>query len=329
MKWLKRGLLGLFLLVVGLAIAGLAYQEIATALDRRAFPPPGQLADIGGRNLHYRCAGEGSPTVILEAGLGGISSDWIWVQEGVAAVTRVCSYDRAGSGWSDRGPSRRDGDAIVADLHALLRAAAIPGPYVLVGHSFGGLYVRTYGLAYPQEVAGMVLVESTHPEQWVRRPEGQEQHDSIARLYGIARLAARLGILRLADFLPRDPALPEREAAAREAMGETSASIDTAADEFNSQDGMRAPLAAPGGPGQLPLAVVTAGERPGETPESVASWGALQDDLATLSSNSSHDVVEDATHMSIVTDHEHSAAVVAAILRIVQALREAPVRLPQ
>src|SRR6185503_7396802 len=122
-------------------------------------PPPGRLVDVGGRKLHVNCAGSGSPTVVLEAGASSFALDWSLVQPEIARTQRVCSYDRAGSGWSDPRPDVETPARIAADLHAALAAAGERPPYVLVGHSAGGLYVRLYQLEHPNEVVGLVLVD--------------------------------------------------------------------------------------------------------------------------------------------------------------------------
>jgi pimeloyl-ACP methyl ester carboxylesterase len=128
------------------------------------------MVDMGGHRLHIDCVGQGSPTVILESGLGNMSADWANVQPEVAKTTRVCTYDRAGTGWSEPGPEPRDPQQIARELHTLLGNARIDGPYVLVGQSFGGLYVRMYAARFPQEVEGMVLVDASHPDMWTRLP---------------------------------------------------------------------------------------------------------------------------------------------------------------
>src|SRR5713226_519244 len=151
-----RVLLVLVILLVLLAAAGLLYQGIASGVDASRYPAPGKLIDVGGYRLHINCTGTGSPTVILDAGLGGTSLDWSKVQPAVAHFTRVCSYDRAGYGWSDTGPGPRTSQQIVKELHLLLMHAQISGPYILVGHSLGGLNMRLYAYRYPGEVAGMV-----------------------------------------------------------------------------------------------------------------------------------------------------------------------------
>jgi len=136
---------------------------IAFAEERSEFPPPGRLIDIGGFRLHLYCTGKGGPAVILEAGAGDFSFDWARVQPEIARFTRVCSYDRAGSAWSEPGPAPRTMHQEVFELHMLLRKAGVRPPYVLVGHSYGGLLVRLYAGLYPREVAGLVLVDSTDP----------------------------------------------------------------------------------------------------------------------------------------------------------------------
>src|SRR5215510_5721332 len=143
--WVKRIFLTLLIIVVGLSILGVVYQNLSTQADEEKYPAPGQLIDIGGYRLHLYCMGEstnGSPTVILEQGLGGTSPAWALIQPEVAKQTRVCAYDRAGLGWSDPAPkgTSHDGKQVASELHTLLQRGNISGPYVMVGHSFGGLY---------------------------------------------------------------------------------------------------------------------------------------------------------------------------------------------
>ena len=166
MRWIGIALVGLVVALLALAVAGAIYQTIATERAERAYPPPGEMVGIGGYSLHIDCVGRGSPTVVLDAGLGEMSAQWVMVQREVSDTTRVCAYDRAGMGWSEMGPEPRDARQITGELHALLEGAGIEGPYVLVGHSFGGLYMQTYAARYPDEVAGMALVDSSQPEQF-------------------------------------------------------------------------------------------------------------------------------------------------------------------
>ena len=144
--------------LLALAVVGAIYQAIATGRAERAYPPPGELMEVGGHELHITCVGRGSPTVILDAALGDTSAQWVWMQQEVSDTTRVCAYDRAGMGWSERGPLPRDAKQVSNEPHALLEGAGIEGPYVLAGHSYGGLYVQTYAARYPHEVAGVALI---------------------------------------------------------------------------------------------------------------------------------------------------------------------------
>src|SRR5829696_628005 len=170
-------LLGLVVALLVLAVAGAIYQAIATERAERAYPPPGQMVGVGGHSLHINCLGRGSPTVVLDAGSGGFSAHWVRVQREVSGTTRVCAYDRAGMGWSEMGPDPRDAKQITSELHTLLGKAGIEGPYVLVGHSFGGMYMQTYAARYPDEVSGVALVDtSTDPDQFSQRPEAQDSH---------------------------------------------------------------------------------------------------------------------------------------------------------
>jgi pimeloyl-ACP methyl ester carboxylesterase len=181
-SWIRRGLLIMVAGLLTLAAMGTVYRAIATQIDRRTYPPPSNMVDVGTHRLHINCVGEGSPTVILEAASPGMSADWVRVQQQVSQTTRVCAYDRAGLGWSEAGPEPRDARQISSELHCLLNAAGTQGPYVLVGHSYGGLYARMYADRYPADVAGMVLVDSSHPEQFTRSPEGRAMYQQTRRM---------------------------------------------------------------------------------------------------------------------------------------------------
>jgi len=156
--------------VTAVALASAAYQEAAAARDRRRFPPPGRLVDVGGRRLHMLEAGRGTPAVVVVPALGDGVLLWVRIQRELDTQMRVAAYDRAGIGWSDpppRGPRTIDGAA--RELHALLVSAGIEPPYVLVGHSVGGVIARRLAACYPGTVAGMVLIDSSHEQQASRR----------------------------------------------------------------------------------------------------------------------------------------------------------------
>jgi pimeloyl-ACP methyl ester carboxylesterase len=159
--YLKRGLLALAILLLALPILGLGYESIAAAVDAWRFPAPGRMVMVDGHQMHIHCTGAGSPTVVMDAGLGGWSLDWSAVQPDIATFTRVCSYDRAGFGWSEPGAAPGDAQHAVENLHSLLTNSGERGPFVVVGHSNGGLRAMLYAHAYPQEVTGVVLVDPT------------------------------------------------------------------------------------------------------------------------------------------------------------------------
>ena len=197
--WSLLLVLGVILGVVVVAVIGLMiYEGRMEAVDLALYPAPGRMVDVGGHSLHLYCTGEGSPTVILEAGGGSFSLDWSLVQPEVAKSTRVCSYDRAGLGWSEPGPLPRSAGRIVSELHAMLQAAGEQGPYVMVGHSFGGMVVRLYAARYPGEIAGLVLVDAAYEYQWERLGADYAQIFSSERAsLQVMTILTRLGLLRL------------------------------------------------------------------------------------------------------------------------------------
>ena len=177
--------------VAGLVVAGVLYQAIGAARDRRRFGAPGAFASVGSHRLHYRCDGAGTPAVILEAGIAASSLTWSRVQPVIARETRVCSYDRAGLAWSEPASSARSTAALVSELRALVTGADIPPPYVLVAHSFGALIIRAFARAHPSEVAGLVFVDPLHPEEWCDPSPNQRQNASRRHLPVAARRGAR------------------------------------------------------------------------------------------------------------------------------------------
>jgi pimeloyl-ACP methyl ester carboxylesterase len=312
-------LLGLVVALLVLAVAGAIYQAVATERAERAYPPPGQMVGVGGHSLHINCVGRGSPAVVLDAGSGGFSAQWVRVQREVSGTTRVCSYDRAGMGWSEMGPEPRDAEQITRELRTLLKGANIEGPYVLVGHSFGGLYVRTYAARYPDEVAGVVLVDSSSPKQAGHQPVTRDSNEPEKRTFAVvprlARLGvslpARLGVVRLLSELdPASPELPPQQRAQIDALTPSTRQWTTSALEFLAPT----QTLRLGSLGNKPLAVVTAGA-------SEPGWLEQQDDLATLSSDSTHRVVKGATHASLLYERSDAQATGAAIDEVVTAAR--------
>ena len=198
----RHVLLPVVVLVAATVCAGMAYEQWARREVARDFPPVGRLIEHGGRLSHLYCMGNGSPTVILEAGLDASGSQtWTSIQPEIAANTRVCSYDRAGILWSEPRAEPRDADRIATELHSLLDAASEPPPYVMVAHSLGGPLVRVYSERYPSDVAGVVFIDASHPEQYSRYPD--EVLEAVAEVSsrlparGLLKLAVTTGVYRL------------------------------------------------------------------------------------------------------------------------------------
>ena len=324
MRRIGIALLGLVVVLLVLAVAGAIYQTIATERAERAYPPPGEMVDVGGYSLHINCVGQGGPTVVLDAGSGEFSAQWVRVQRQVSDTTRVCAYDRAGMGWSQMGPDPRDAKRITGELHTLLEGAGIEGPYVLVGHSFGGMYMQTYAASYPEEVAGVALVDSsTGPDQFSQRSEARDSHEpqeqSMALVPRLAQfgasLLARLGIVRLLSNLdPASPELPQKLRAQIDALAPSTREVSASAGEVLAPT-QTLRVGSQGSLGDKPLAVITAGTHEPE-------WLDMQDKLATLSSDSIHRVVKGATHTSLLYERSDSQATSAAIVEVVSAVRK-------
>lgn len=183
-------LLGLVTFVV---LAGVTYQSVATALERRDFRYPGRLVDVGNHQLHIYCTGTGRPTVVLEAPAAGISVGWVWVQADVARRTRVCSYDRAGLGWSEAGNDGFRAARVPEELHTLLERAGEKGPFVLAGHEIGASFARMYAGRFRDEIAAMVLIDD---------PSSQPDR-RVSRMVPAWPWLARVGVLRVTRALSR------------------------------------------------------------------------------------------------------------------------------
>ncbi|WP_026842559.1 alpha/beta fold hydrolase [Citrifermentans bremense] len=302
-----------------LAGIGCLYQALAGFRDRREYAPPGTLVSGGDCHLHVLSAGEGAPSVILESGLGGICSGWTWVHSEVAKFSRVISYDRAGLGWSGPDPGRKSAVVAALRLRAALRQGGVLPPFVLVGHSMGGLFVRVFADQFRDETAGMVLVDAVHPDQHLRSSAIRTHMDSGFRFLKAVPFLARLGYIRLSRFF-RDwgDGLPARQAAEAEAMLADCRHLRSTLDESLAWNEICAEVRCAGGLGDLPLAVVTAGSDvlPGQ-PE-------LQRELASLSSDSVHLVVENADHVTLVTRREHALRVADAVRHVVRRAEAAP-----
>jgi pimeloyl-ACP methyl ester carboxylesterase len=302
----RRWLIYPVLAVLALASVGGGYQTVREAADARAHPMPGQLIDVGGHRLHLSCAGSGSPTVVLEPGAGGVSSDLGWITPAVARDTRVCVYDRAGRGWSEPADTPQDAAQIATDLHTLLHRGHVPGPYVLAGHSFGGLYTLTFAARYPDEVAGMVLVDSTAPAPApasAAKPRATPladggSYDLTGRVSALVSTSARLGLGRLFGV-------------------PTASHLRSTIDEYVQASSSAEEAASLRDFADKPLVVLTAGTG------SDADWLAKQNALATLSTDSVHRVIKGTNHAALIADERGAAATTRAVLDVVSSVRTA------
>ena len=309
----------LLALIVGLLLIAVAYQEWAARHDRQRFQARGQRVDAGGRRLHIVVMGANSglsPTVILEAGMASISSNWGWVQRKLAGTTQVVSYDRAGLGWSDPGTKPLDAAKSAHDLHTALRQAGISGPFILAGHSYGGLVMRMFADQYPDEVIGLALVDSSHPDQWVHIP-ASKGGQTVAFGNRVTALLARFGVMRLFHLEESFIAgLPPLEYAEMKAFLATPTGWLIGADGLTAwRDYSREQVNNTTSLGSLPLVVISVTEQDHYAKELTA----LQAELPKLSTNSKHITIEGATHYTLVSQQEYADIVSDEILQLVKA----------
>ena len=303
--------------LLGLMLVGYIFEPPTEAADAKTYPPPGELVDVGGHRLHIKCTGNGSPAVVIEAGLGDWSTSWGFVQAEVAKTTRVCTYDRAGMGWSEAGPLPRDAAQFAKELYTLLQNANVPGPYVMVGHSLGGLGVRVFVHDYSSEVSGVVLIESMNPKQLPQSPTGvRSQPNPQSRYYSVLTGLARFGVVRVlarpvtrmssSSIIPDEKAYYSRFVRVQSmqaAMGE-SQGLPASGEE----------AAAVKTFGDLPLIVLT-----GRLHTDPPNWQTWQTELLQLSSNSQQLFAEKSEHNIQI---EEPDAAVAAIIQMVEQVRQ-------
>jgi pimeloyl-ACP methyl ester carboxylesterase len=320
MRTLSRIGLASVALVVFVLGLGWTYQRIAERRDDRRYPPPGELHLVQGRLMHIQCRGSGSPTVIVEQGIGGPAIDWTEINSQMARTTRVCDYDRAGMGYSEAAYKPTYSSDVAQNLHELLRKANVDDDLVFVAWSAGGLYVKEYYRRHPQRVKGMVLVDSTH-EQTLQRmppaPSNQENLDNLMRKYYLAQF----GWLRLSGAqLPyaRAPLSPEdkRRLAAFFLKSHT---YRTLVDEGIGLEQDMARGTVPPKLGDMPLIVIAEGApRDPYMIENLAKWHELQGELAKLSTQGKLVIAEKSAHFVHRTEPE---LILNAVKQVVDAVR--------
>ncbi|WP_165924135.1 alpha/beta hydrolase [Neorhizobium sp. S3-V5DH] len=317
-------------LVVLPVAVGSAYEVLSRHWARAKYPPPGRLIDVGGRNIHLDCGGQGSPTVILEAGLDNYGTlSWAKVHDSVARLTRACAYDRAGIMWSEPKFTPQHADAVAEDLRAVLTAAGEKGPFVLAGHSIGGPYSMAYTRKFGDEVAGLVFVDASHPDQVARFAEvANTPPDYINEAMQIASSLAWTGIIRLMATADGAHDVPVR--VTEKAKAFVSTSLAAVVSENMNVDRTLGEAGGLRTLGDRPLVVLTAMAPLGNDALKAENmsrqadtrrrevWRKLHDDEASWSTRSRHQLVADSGHYIQFTRPD---VVIAAILEVVDTVR--------
>ncbi|MET7426127.1 alpha/beta hydrolase [Dactylosporangium sp. NPDC005555] len=291
------------------------YQATTKAPDVTAGTMPGRLVDVGGYRLHISCTGIGAPTVVLLNGLGETSPLWARINPPIAATTRVCTYDRAGQGWSDDSPNPADATNAATDLHRLLTAADESGPFVLAGHSSGGVHALTYTHLYPHDVVGVVLLDSASPHQVDLVKPFKGEHQLMRRVLAVAPTLFRFGIGHVIQAMTT-PALP----------GAAGKQVSVFANSTRGMANMRAEQAALPDAFRQAQALTTLGVTPlvvltaRDNVDHKRGWGDAQDRLAALSTNTRH-TVADLDHVAFLADPAGAALSITAIADVVTAVR--------
>lgn len=326
---MKKRVIAVLLSMLLLISGGFFYQTISTQFDQSAYPPPGNLIDLGGYKLHMQLMGEGDITVVLDAGMGCFCLDWMLVQPEIAKFARVLSYDRAGYGWSDESPLLRTSRNIVSELHHMLQIAQVPPPYILVGHSFGGVNMRLYADTYPEEVAGIILVDSAHEQHFQKMPLWPRR--VIERFMiqpPIATFGTAIGFMRLftyfMDVRTMLKSLPEEAQSMYLAMISTTKYVKAVAQEFSYFSTINEP---PRKVGDKPVSIISAGQRLISEErgydlefldEITHVWKALQKDLLGVSSKSKQIIAEQSGHM---ISHQQPDLIIEATHQMIEELK--------
>jgi pimeloyl-ACP methyl ester carboxylesterase len=304
------------------------YDAAAEWMWFHSHPAPGQLIDIGGYKLHLFCTGTGTPTVLLEAGVGDTSLVWNDIQRELGKSVRTCSYDRGGLGWSDASPLPRDHDNEAAELHRLLERASVPPPYILVGHSYGGDLVRVYAGHFPEQVAGLVLVEASNEDKWSRIPGMLQQWQGYRKDCRKDVWRARFALLRFKHD-PLSPSYPDDVRSVAESLSYMRNAVIANCDEYASLIGS-GPLqvGAVRSLGNVPLVVISAGKNIFKEDSAIpdreragAIWKQTQFEATSLSSRSRQVIASKSGHF---VPHDQPALVIEQVLDTLQQLRQEP-----
>ena len=302
---------------------GLVFQTVSVELDKRGYRPPGQLVNVDGHVMHIYCTGAGNPTIILEAGAYSDSTEWYWVQRQMSSTNRVCSYDRAGYGWSEPVAGSRDGLQLVHELHSLLQAANVPGPYVMAGHSLGGVTAPIYAAEYPNEVLGLVLVDSAVPLTSLDADAYEKYKSQNESAYWLLSVLVRFGAARY--IIGNEVAwygLPPEVAAELTALKSTNQAVDTwDAEVRQSLLKLSQEAKAAADLGTRPLVVLWAGHPELTAPDDRAKLKTIWSQVAVHSTSSVTRVIDGADHGSIQGNEQYAAQISAAIREVIESAR--------
>jgi pimeloyl-ACP methyl ester carboxylesterase len=308
-NWSRGALLYPALAVLLLIAVGGTVGTVMAATSSNPAPSSGRTYMVNGHQLYLNCTGSGGPTVVLFNGLGEWTPSWAWVQANVSHTTRVCSFDRAGEGWSTGKAMRQDGHQLASDLHALLRTSHVPGPYVLAGHSVGGTYALVYANDYPAEVTGVALIDSATPYQF-EIPEYRSFYSMWKRVSALLPTAARTGLGKL-TLRSGFSGLPPRARDAARAFNASPHQQEAARLEFLQLPTVFNQAKALDDLHGKPLGVLTA------TAGQMSGWRAAQDKLARLSRNGFHRTAVGATHEALLEDKAFAQMTSRAITEVV------------
>ncbi|GIP23859.1 alpha/beta fold hydrolase [Paenibacillus sp. J22TS3] len=330
-RWIKivLGVLAFMLILVG---AGFGYEWYASKKAEADYPPPGKLVDVGGFRLHILKKGTGSPTILLEAASGETSQSWRKIPDEIAKFATVVSYDRGGFGWSDKAVTARTGPNIAQEFHTALKREGIQGPYIIVGHSLGGMYARLFAQEYQQEMAGLVLVDAKPVGDDLKTAPilEQEHFQKPTPSSGISKLLKQSGAMRLfKDILLEGLVRKEdRDVFVNviaqpkyfDAVDEEAKNIPITEERLKNQH-----------LGKLPVRVITRGQIPPEVKQMGLSpdagrkieeiWQAGQRDLLKISEDSKMIVAKNSGHYII---HDEPGVVVDVIGQLVKELSQKP-----
>lgn len=319
--YVKRAVKWLVTILVIVVLGGVVFQLVSAESDRRSYPASGQMVNVNGHLMNINCTGEGDPTVILEAGAFSFSTEWYWVHRQLETTNRVCSYDRAGNGWSEAVAGDRDGLTLVHELHALLAEAGVPGPYVLVGHSLGAVLSVIYAAEYPDEVLGTVLVDSAIPRVWSDESAYERYRSQNESAYQLMSALTYVGLTRV--IISREfqgYGYPAAATAELTAFKSTTQAVNTWDAEVRlAQWDLSQQFQAASHLGSLPVVVMWASHPELTAPEDRETLKAIWDLMPVLSSNHVVRVVEGSDHGSIIGNEQYAQLVTNATHEVVEA----------